>query len=57
MKIMIMDGQGGGVGRSLVEAIKEKYPEAVVWILPISPTVGSHTGVGTLVISYFGNQR
>ena len=28
MKIMIMDGQGGGVGRSLVEAIKEKYPEA-----------------------------
>lgn len=28
MKIMIMDGQGGGVGRCLVEAIKEKYPDA-----------------------------
>lgn len=28
MKIMVMDGQGGGVGRSLVEALHEKYPEA-----------------------------
>lgn len=25
---MIVDGQGGGVGRSLVEAIREKYPAA-----------------------------
>lgn len=41
----------------LADMIKEKYPEAVVWILPVSPTVGAHTGVGTLVISYFGNQR
>lgn len=28
MKIMIMDGQGGGVGRSLVEEISEKLPQA-----------------------------
>lgn len=28
MKIMVMDGQGGGVGRSLVEGIHAKYPEA-----------------------------
>ena len=28
MKIMIMDGQGGGVGRSLVEEIRVKYPDA-----------------------------
>lgn len=28
MKIMIMDGQGGGVGRSLVEAVSQRYPEA-----------------------------
>lgn len=25
---MIMDGQGGGVGRSLVEALRAAYPEA-----------------------------
>ena len=24
MRIMVMDGQGGGVGRSLLEALKEK---------------------------------
>ncbi|MCM1542600.1 MAG: DUF3842 family protein [Blautia sp.] len=28
MKIMIMDGQGGGVGKSLVEALRGAYPEA-----------------------------
>ena len=28
MKIMIMDGQGGGVGRSLVEALVERFPKA-----------------------------
>lgn len=28
MRIMIVDGQGGGVGRSLVEAIRERYPDA-----------------------------
>ena len=28
MKIMILDGQGGGVGRSLVEELHKAYPEA-----------------------------
>ena len=28
MKIMIMDGQGGGVGRSLVEELRSAYPDA-----------------------------
>lgn len=37
--------------------IKEKYPQATTMILPISPTVGAHTGVGTLLVSYFGNVR
>lgn len=30
MKILIIDGQGGGLGRQLVSAVKEKYPEAEV---------------------------
>lgn len=37
--------------------VKEKYPDAETRILPISPTVGAHTGVGTLVVSYYGNKR
>ncbi|MBQ6824439.1 MAG: DUF3842 family protein [Clostridia bacterium] len=28
MKILIIDGQGGGVGRQLVESIKKTYPTA-----------------------------
>lgn len=33
MKIMVMDGQGGGVGRSLVEEIGTRYPEA--WVAAV----------------------
>lgn len=41
----------------LESMVKEKYPDAKTMILSISPTVGAHTGVGTLVVSYFGNKR
>lgn len=41
----------------LVAMAKEKYPDITTMVLPISPTVGSHTGVGTLVIAYFGNVK
>ena len=30
MKILIIDGQGGGLGRQLVTAVKEQYPESEV---------------------------
>ncbi|MCM1025760.1 MAG: DUF3842 family protein [Roseburia sp.] len=30
MRIMVMDGQGGGVGRSLVQEIRERYPDAEI---------------------------
>ncbi|WP_106789046.1 DUF3842 family protein [Massilistercora timonensis] len=30
MKVLIIDGQGGGLGRQLVTAVKEKCPEAEV---------------------------
>ena len=34
MRIMVMDGQGGGVGRSLLEALKEHFPEAELIAVP-----------------------
>lgn len=43
--------------KELAHMIVMKYTEATIWILPISPTVGAHTGVGTLVVSYLGNKR
>jgi len=30
LKILIIDGQGGGLGRQLVSAVKEKYPETEI---------------------------
>lgn len=41
--------------KELEAMVKEKHPNIKTMILPISPTVGSHTGCGTLVMAYFGN--
>lgn len=30
MNVLVIDGQGGGIGRLLVDEIKEKYPEFTV---------------------------
>ena len=30
MKVLVIDGQGGGLGRQLVTAVKARYPEAEV---------------------------
>ena len=30
MKVLIIDGQGGGLGRQLVTAVKERYPQTEV---------------------------
>ena len=27
MRVMVMDGQGGGIGKALVEALREKSPQ------------------------------
>ncbi|MCM1182001.1 MAG: DegV family protein [Roseburia sp.] len=37
--------------------VKEKYPDATVMTLSVSPTVGAHTGAGVLVIAYFGDEK
>lgn len=37
--------------------IKEKYPDAHIMTLSVSPTVGAHTGAGVLVVAYFGNKK
>ena len=30
MKVLVIDGQGGGLGRQLVSAVKERFPQAEV---------------------------
>lgn len=37
--------------------VKEKYPDAHIMTLSVSPTVGAHTGAGVLVVAYFGNKK
>lgn len=43
--------------RELEAMAKELYPNVKTMVNPISPTVGSHTGIGTLVIAYLGNVK
>lgn len=33
MKILVIDGQGGGVGKALVEALKKRMPDQPIWAL------------------------
>ena len=42
MKVLIIDGQGGGLGRQLVAAVKERFPEIEVLAVGANSTA---TGV------------
>lgn len=42
MKIMVMDGQGGGVGRSLIEELHSRYPEAELIAVGTNATATSN---------------
>lgn len=42
MKIMVMDGQGGGVGRSLIEELHARYPEAELIAVGTNATATSN---------------
>lgn len=54
MKIMIMDGQGGGVGRSLVEAIRERCPEAELIAVGTNATATSNMMKGGTAVGATG---
>ena len=54
MKIMIMDGQGGGVGRCLIEAIIEKYPEAELIAVGTNATATSNMMKGRTAVGATG---
>ena len=45
MRIMVMDGQGGGVGRSLLEAFKERFPEADLILLSLDGDRARHNAI------------
>lgn len=42
MKIMVIDGQGGGVGRSLVEELHSRYPKAELIAVGTNATATSN---------------
>jgi hypothetical protein len=41
MRILIIDGQGGGIGKQMVSAIKSELPEAVVTVVGTNTTATS----------------
>ena len=47
MKVLIIDGQGGGLGRQLVAAVKERFPEIeVLAVGAISTATGAMLRAG-----------
>lgn len=54
MKIMVMDGQGGGVGRSLVEEIHTRYPDAEIIAVGTNATATSNMMRGGTTVGATG---
>ena len=41
MKILVIDGQGGGIGRQVVQAVKAAFPEADVTAVGTNSTAAA----------------
>lgn len=54
MKIVVIDGQGGGVGRSLVEEISTRYPEAEIIAIGTNAGATAHMVKGGHVLGATG---
>jgi len=42
MDILVVDGQGGGIGKSLIESIKKEFPEAYIIAVGTNSTAASN---------------
>lgn len=54
MRIMVMDGQGGGVGRSLVEELHARFPEAELVAVGTNATATSNMMKGGTTLGATG---
>ena len=49
MKIVVIDGQGGRLGKLLVEAVKDRIPQAEVLAVCLGKRLGIPVGSGMLI--------
>ncbi len=54
MRIMVMDGQGGGVGRSLVEELHRRFPQAELVAVGTNATATSNMMKGGTALGATG---
>ena len=43
--------------QELAEQVKTLYPDTEIYIAPIGPIIGSHTGPGMLALIFWGTER
>lgn len=43
--------------QALAERVREEFPKAEVFIAPIGPVIGAHTGPGMLALIFWGTER
>ena len=55
----VIIGHGGAPKKAeeLANMVRERFPEADVWISEIGPVIGAHAGPGVLALIYWGNDR
>lgn len=55
--VVIGHGDDLGAAEELKGLVLKRYPEAEVYIAPIGPIIGAHTGPGMLALVYWGTSR
>ena len=51
MKILVIDGQGGGIGRQVVQVVKAAFPEADVTAVGTNSTAAAAQRKNTLSVT------
>lgn len=55
--VFISHGDCEDDARFVADLVKERFGVSDVWINPVCPTIGSHSGPGTVALFYMGDER
>ena len=56
-QVIIGHGDSPEVAQELRTLVAARFPEAEIFIAPIGPVIGAHTGPGVMTVFFWGNNR
>lgn len=56
-QVIIGHGDSPEIAKELRDMVAERSPEAEIFIAPIGPIIGAHTGPGVMTVFFWGNNH